>query len=62
MNERYDVIVVGYGLAGVAAAIEAVDRGAHVLALDRAYGGGASALSDETPLAYAPTGISAGCL
>ena len=62
MSERYDVIVVGYGLAGVSAAIEAVDRGAHVLALDCAYGGGASALSGETPSAYAPTGISVGCL
>lgn len=45
MSEHYDVIVVGYGLAGVAAAIEAADQGANVLALDRAYGGGASALS-----------------
>ncbi len=41
----YDVIVVGYGIAGVTAAIEAADAGARVLALDRGYGGGASALS-----------------
>jgi 3-oxo-5alpha-steroid 4-dehydrogenase len=41
----YDVIVVGYGAAGVSAAIEAADAGARVLALDRGYGGGASALS-----------------
>lgn len=45
MTDHYDVIVVGYGLAGVSAAIEAADRGASVLVLDRAYGGGASALS-----------------
>src|SRR5215469_16184325 len=41
----YDVIVVGFGVAGVTAAIEAADAGARVLALDRGYGGGASALS-----------------
>ncbi|MCU1657004.1 MAG: FAD-binding protein, partial [Pseudonocardiales bacterium] len=41
----YDVIIVGYGAAGVAAAIEAVDAGARVLVLDRGYGGGASGLS-----------------
>jgi 3-oxo-5alpha-steroid 4-dehydrogenase len=41
----YDVIVVGYGAAGAAAAIEAVDAGARVLVLDRGYGGGATALS-----------------
>ncbi|MBF0672362.1 MAG: FAD-binding protein [Salinibacterium sp.] len=45
MTEQFDVIVVGYGDAGAAAAIEAADRGARVLVLDRAYGGGASALS-----------------
>jgi 3-oxo-5alpha-steroid 4-dehydrogenase len=42
---RYDVIVVGFGAAGAAAAIEAADRGARVLVLDRGYGGGATALS-----------------
>lgn len=41
----YDVIVVGFGAAGAAAAIEAADRGARVLVLDRGYGGGATALS-----------------
>ncbi len=45
LQTSYDVIVVGYGIAGVAAAIEAADAGARVLALDRGYGGGASALS-----------------
>lgn len=42
---EYDVIVVGFGAAGAAAAIEAADHGARVLVLDRGYGGGATALS-----------------
>ncbi len=42
---NFDVIVVGYGDAGAAAAIEAADAGAKVLVLDASYGGGASALS-----------------
>jgi 3-oxo-5alpha-steroid 4-dehydrogenase len=41
----YDVLVVGFGLAGVCAAIAAAERGVRVLAVDRALGGGASALS-----------------
>lgn len=41
----YDVIVVGFGAAGASAAIEAADRGARVLVLDRGYGGGATAYS-----------------
>ncbi|GAA3860941.1 FAD-binding protein [Leifsonia kafniensis] len=45
MEQNYDVIVVGFGVAGAAAAIEAADRGARVLVLDSSYGGGASALS-----------------
>ena len=45
MASECDVIVVGFGVAGVSAAIEASDAGARVLALDRAWGGGASALS-----------------
>ncbi|MBN9202826.1 MAG: FAD-dependent oxidoreductase, partial [Microbacterium chocolatum] len=44
-TEEFDVIVVGFGAAGVTAAIEAADAGARVLVLDRGYGGGASALS-----------------
>ncbi|KUI01186.1 pyridine nucleotide-disulfide oxidoreductase [Mycolicibacterium acapulense] len=43
--DDYDIIVVGFGAAGAAAAIEAADRGARVLVLDRGYGGGATALS-----------------
>jgi len=41
----FDVVVVGFGMAGVTAAIEAAEAGARVLVLDRGYGGGASALS-----------------
>ncbi|WP_166869068.1 FAD-binding protein [Salinibacterium sp. ZJ70] len=44
-TREFDVIVVGDGVAGASAAIEAADGGARVLLLDRAYGGGASALS-----------------
>jgi 3-oxo-5alpha-steroid 4-dehydrogenase len=38
-----DLVVVGYGGAGVAAALEAAERGVNVLALDRYEGGGSSA-------------------
>src|ERR1700733_12572042 len=44
-EKTYDVVIVGYGAAGAAAAIEAADAGARVLVLDRGYGGGASTLS-----------------
>lgn len=44
-DKEADVVVVGLGAAGAAAAIEAGDRGASVLILDRLNGGGASALS-----------------
>lgn len=49
MNETWDahcdVVIVGFGGAGAAAAIEAADAGASVIALDRFGGGGATALS-----------------
>lgn len=44
-QNTYDLIVVGYGIAGISAALEALDAGLKVLVLDRGYGGGASALS-----------------
>ena len=44
-DREIDIVVVGYGAAGVSAALEAVERGYSVLAVDRFHGGGASALS-----------------
>lgn len=44
-RKNYDVIIVGFGAAGACAAISAAERGARVLVLDRALGGGASAIS-----------------
>lgn len=43
--DEADVVVVGWGAAGACAAIEARERGARVLVIDRFEGGGASALS-----------------
>ena len=40
-----DLVVVGLGAAGIAAAIEARERGADVVLLDRFEGGGATAIS-----------------
>lgn len=40
-----EILVVGWGAAGASTAIEARDRGADVLVIDRFAGGGASALS-----------------
>ena len=34
-DEGFDVVVVGYGFAGAAAAIEASDRGARVLLIEK---------------------------
>lgn len=42
-SDETDVIVVGLGAAGLAASIEAAERGAEVFALDRSGGGGTSA-------------------
>ena len=45
-DKETDVLIVGYGIAGACAAIEASEAGADVLVLERASGGGgASALS-----------------
>ncbi|KZS73060.1 23S rRNA methyltransferase [Mycobacterium kansasii] len=43
--ESADVVVIGFGAAGECAAIAARERGADVIALDRANGGGATAIS-----------------
>ena len=44
-TESADVVVVGFGAAGTCAAITAREHGADVVALDRANGGGSTALS-----------------
>ncbi|GAT13499.1 FAD-binding protein [Mycolicibacterium thermoresistibile] len=53
--QEYDVIIVGFGAAGASAAIEAADRGARVLVLDRGHGGGATAYSGGIVYAGAGT-------
>src|SRR6478609_2212918 len=56
MNETFDIIVVGYGLAGAVSAIEACDAGARVLLLEKdptpggisiCAGGGSRITTDE---------------
>jgi len=42
-TDEADLVIVGLGGAGVAAAVEAAERGVRVLALDRYEGGGSSA-------------------
>jgi 3-oxo-5alpha-steroid 4-dehydrogenase len=44
-DEISDVVVVGLGVAGLTAAVEARERGADVLVLDRFEGGGATSIS-----------------
>lgn len=44
-DDRADVVVVGFGGAGAAAAIEAAGRGARIKVLERFQGGGATTLS-----------------
>ena len=44
-DESTDVVVVGFGAAGTCAAIAAREAGADVIALDRANGGGSTAVS-----------------
>ncbi|MFD4183546.1 FAD-dependent oxidoreductase, partial [Rhodococcus sp. NPDC058514] len=51
-----DIVVVGCGVAGASAAIEALDAGANVVAVDRFAGGGASTISGG--IVYAGGGTS----
>ena len=44
-DEEADVVIVGFGGAGVCAALEAQAEGARALVLDRFHGGGATAIS-----------------
>lgn len=52
-----DVVVVGFGAAGTCAAITAAELGAEVIALDRANGGGATAISGGIIYAGAGTAV-----
>ncbi|MFE3542710.1 FAD-binding protein [Nocardia sp. NPDC059177] len=56
-DDEADVVVVGYGGAGVSAALAARETGADVLALDRYMGGGATALSGGIVYAGAGTWV-----
>ncbi|MGV0626290.1 FAD-binding protein [Mycolicibacter minnesotensis] len=52
-----DVVIVGFGAAGTAAAITAREQGAEVIAVDRANGGGATAISGGIIYAGAGTSV-----
>jgi 3-oxo-5alpha-steroid 4-dehydrogenase len=52
-----DLVVVGYGGAGVAAAVEAAEAGLQVLALDLATGGGSTAINGGVLYAGGGTAI-----
>src|SRR5579862_3926188 len=61
MAETFDVVVVGFGLAGAIAAIEAYDRGATVVILEKQTGpggisicaGGGARIADDADQATA---------
>ena len=44
-TDEADIVIVGLGGAGISAALEALDAGASVIAIDRFSGGGATAMS-----------------
>src|SRR5699024_7859339 len=52
-----DFVVVGYGGAGISAALEAAERGLSVIATDLADGGGATAMNGGIVYAGAGTSI-----
>lgn len=56
-DDSADLVVVGLGGAGVAAALEALERGAEVIALDRYEGGGSSAANGGVYYAGGGTSI-----
>jgi 3-oxo-5alpha-steroid 4-dehydrogenase len=57
VEERADVVVVGFGAAGACTAIEAREAGADVLVLDRFGGGGATAMSGGVVYAGGATAV-----
>lgn len=56
-DQSADIVVIGFGAAGVCAAIAAREQGADVIAVDRANGGGATAMSGGIIYAGAGTAI-----
>lgn len=57
----YDVIVIGFGLAGASAALEAAECGLKVLLLDRFQGGGSSQMSGGIVYAGGGTHVQQDC-
>ena len=47
-TDEADIVIVGLGGAGISAALEALDAGASVIAIDRFSGGGATAARQLT--------------
>jgi 3-oxo-5alpha-steroid 4-dehydrogenase len=60
-HHTYDVVVVGYGGAGVSAALEAKEQGASVVALERYSGGGSTNISGGICYMGAGTAIQQQC-
>jgi len=60
-NGEYDVIVIGCGLAGASAALEAANRGLQVLLLDRFQCGGSSQMSGGIVYAGGGTHVQKAC-
>jgi 3-oxo-5alpha-steroid 4-dehydrogenase len=56
-DEEADFVVVGYGGAGVAAALQAAEQGLQVIALDRFEGGGSTAMNGGVVYAGGGTAI-----
>ena len=58
---EYDVVVVGFGIAGASAALEAAEQGLQVLLIDRFQGGGASQISGGIVYAGGGTPVQKEC-
>ena len=58
-HDAADIVIVGYGGAGICAALEAVESGATVIAIDRFTGGGATAMSGGIVYAGGGTSVQA---
>jgi len=57
----YDAIVIGFGLAGASAALEAAEQGLKILLIDRFQGGGASQMSGGIVYAGGGTHVQKSC-